>query len=314
MLSFSIVVNTTPWSTPWKRSVHTVRAFQQAYLLRGFVDSHSNLGRRGDSWSCPFLQRSRGAGSPTSSNSESPAKRVTNATLAEQVAALSAPVALLSARQEAGPKETPKLPQASQASFATPVAEPGPLGATGYRSAGLQTPARITPAKALVLIGPPPRVRDLAIPDEPLDPLRAPKDPTQPAISSTDRFGDSSHSGERPLWPGGQFSRGYFEFQKRHSQKGNATTGPCRPTVAVLHDDSAAGVQEATSLQCPSEERRGAPSEGVVSLDLCGTRYGSSSIRRLSGHQGVFGFGRDGIIEQSVFDAGDWGLACVLIC
>ena len=107
---------------------------------------------------------------------KAPAKRVTNATLAEQVAALSAQVALLSARQEAGPKEAPTLPQPSQASFATPAAEPGILGGTGYRmppvSAGLQTPAKMAPGKALQLIGPPPG-----------DPLRAFRDPTEAALS-----------------------------------------------------------------------------------------------------------------------------------
>ena len=42
---------------------------------------------------------------------KTPAKRVTNASLAEQVAALSAQVAVLSARQETAPREVPPLPK-----------------------------------------------------------------------------------------------------------------------------------------------------------------------------------------------------------
>ena len=93
------------------------------------------------------------------------AKRVTNATLAEQVASLSAQVALLTAKQDqSASAEIPKLP--------------GALGC-------LQTPARLTPAKALQMVGPPPCESQPRAggPDEPLDPLRAPKDPTEIALS-----------------------------------------------------------------------------------------------------------------------------------
>ena len=92
-------------------------------------------------------------------------KRVTTAILAEQLNALSAQVALLaSEREEQNKQPVPPLPTRPQA-FVDPATGRGDLGpAVAQRkmpplSQGLATPARTTPAKALQLLGPPPKTR-----------------------------------------------------------------------------------------------------------------------------------------------------------
>ena len=121
------------------------------------------------------------------------AKRVTTAVLAEQVASLSAQVALLTASRPAEPPPQtggtiPGLPQRSSA-----IHVPGPSGLAGTNppkvppvSHGLSTPARTSPAKALQLIGPPPRTRMspiLALQDEHQEPLKAPPETIENSLS-----------------------------------------------------------------------------------------------------------------------------------
>ena len=258
---------------------------------------------------------------------KTPAKRVTNASLAEQVAALSAQVAVLSARQETAPREVPPLPKPGQASFATPATEPGPSAGIGYRmppvSAGLQTPARLSPAKAMQLVGTPPKTRTgpssglaLAVPDEPVDPLRAPKDPTELALSQQSAAlttlvahliqGNDPFGLEASSW-------GYYEFHKRHNQKGEAPTRFGSTPVPVFPLGAAASVQEITPVQHVAQERGGVAGKRSLPADLPGAiwglqepeggrsvhvgpcpRHGCSSRWRLCGYQRVLSSGRHG--------------------
>ena len=276
---------------------------------------------------------------------KTPAKRVTNASLAEQVAALSAQVAVLSARQETASKEVPPLPKPGQASFATPATEPGPLAGIGYRmppvSAGLQTPARLSPAKAMQLVGPPPKTRTgpssglaLTVPDEPVDPLRAPKDPTELALSQqsaaltalvthliqgNDPFGlEASSSGATSSSTKGTLRREKLQ-QDLAARQSQFFLMVQQQVFKKLHPSS--------MLPKNEEELQGKGASLLTYLE----RYGGYRNQKEAGlcmwvlahamdaaAAGDFVATKEflalGImaLEQSVFDAGDWGLAYVL--
>ena len=129
------------------------------------------------------------------------AKRITTAGLSEQLTALTAQVALLQASQippEARPHgEVPPLPGSQNPASAGPAGGPSGTAYVGlYKmppvSLGLGTPAKqpLTPAKALQVLGPPPKTR-MASPsgvpvqhlDEPKDPLKAPPEQLETTLS-----------------------------------------------------------------------------------------------------------------------------------
>ena len=125
----------------------------------------------------PKLSRSSAAGQPPTGKKANQAKRVSNAAVAEQLTALSAQLQLLARRQD-------QLEKAS-GSTAVPAPDPfvGPTPKLPALSAALNNPSGISQtvsAKALQLIGPPPKVRAApsvapvlgVVGDEPYDALQ----------------------------------------------------------------------------------------------------------------------------------------------
>ena len=128
------------------------------------------------------------------------AKRVTTAGLAEQLMALTAQVALLQATQDEQKvaQDVPPLPVQKKQVFVDPAGGPSDivLGGGLHKmppvSLGLSPPAQrvSTPAKALQLLGPPPKTRMSPGPqfpveklDEPVDPLKAPPEHLENTLS-----------------------------------------------------------------------------------------------------------------------------------
>ena len=130
-----------------------------------------------------------------------PAKRMTTAALAEQIATLSAQVSLLTAQQRQGLEleEKPmvvKSPPPRTPAIRAP--EPNVLVAQGMApkmpavSAGLQSPEIHRSSRVLQLAGPPPKTRaspgtsGLALlpPDEPYDPVKAPLETPEQILAS----------------------------------------------------------------------------------------------------------------------------------
>jgi len=134
----------------------------------------------------PKVSRSSAAGQLPTGKKANTAKRVSNAAVAEQLAALTAQLQLLSKRQD-------QLEKASS-STAAPAPDPfvGPTPKLPALSSALKNPSGVSqtvPAKALQLIGPPPKVKasQAVVPavgvagDEPYDALQP--GPEEPAIA-----------------------------------------------------------------------------------------------------------------------------------
>ena len=274
---------------------------------------------------------------------------MTTAILAEQLNALSAQVALLaSEREEQQNKQpVPPLPTRPQA-FVDPATGRGDLGpAVAQRkmpplSQGLATPARTTPAKALQLLGPPPKTRmsplSMASPvlaDEPRDPLRAPPDPTEQAlaqqsaaltalvshlIQGNDPFGlDPSSSSGVP-------SSSTKGTQKREQLQQALAVGQSN-FFMMLQQQLCRRLQPSNTVPKTEEELNARAPSLLTYLERYGGFKGQKEAGLLMwviGHAvdaaawGDFHATREFLalavmgLEQSAFDAGNWDLAFVL--
>ena len=116
------------------------------------------------------------------------AKRMTNAAISEQLSALAAQVKILAERQAhmtVQPAPSGLATSANPAGGQLPSLSGGPKMPAVSAGFGAGGPAH--PAKALALVGPPPKVRapllTAAAPDEPYDPLDPGMDPTAIALT-----------------------------------------------------------------------------------------------------------------------------------
>ena len=183
-----------------------------------------------------------------------PAKRMTTAALAEQIATLSAQVSLLTAQQRQGLEleEKPmvvKSPPPRTPAIRAP--EPNVLVAQGMApkmpavSAGLQSPEIHRSSRVLQLAGPPPKTRaspgtsGLALlpSDEPYDPVKAPLETPEQILASqavalnalVSHLIQGGDSLSMDFHAGGAAS----SSTKRHREKREATAGACLQAVRV---------------------------------------------------------------------------------
>lgn len=268
------------------------------------------------------------------------AKRMTNAAISEQLSALAAQVKLLAERQA---HMTPQPATSGPATFVDPAGGQLPLLSGGFKmpavSSGFAGGAPAHPAKALALVGPPPKVRGqaatAAAPDEPYDPLDPGMDPTAIALTQqsaaiTTLVQHLVHGGDGLGLEAGA-SSGLSSSSTRGSQKREK-----------LQQDLASRSSQFFMLVQQQIFKKMYPSRLIprTEEDLAGS--GVSMLTYLERYGGYKGHREAGLVmwllahamdcaaasdtygtkeylalltmalEQSVFDAGDWSIAYIL--
>ena len=277
---------------------------------------------------------------------KAPAKRLTNAALAVQVSQLSAQVSLLVAQQSKAVQNAGN-PQVVGLTNAARVTEPGVLAPTGPVpkmppvSQGLQAPGPPrAPAIALQLLGPPPKTRTSPLTsgpglfEEPYDPIQAPPNTPEQILSQQSvalnalvshliQGGDSIGL---DLPSGGASSSSTRGTAKREKLQQDLAARQSTFFMA-LQQQIFRRLHPSTVIPRTEEELQKRSPSLLTYLE----RYGGFKGEREAGlTMWVFAHALDAAaagdfyatkeylalgvmaVEQSAFDAGDWGLAYVL--